>query len=314
MEAPPRGTGVVRLRTEHDGTLALPGGEDEEFQVQPVELDWIVAVPRVGVGATVTVVPAFALSVRVVADADGAALATFEASATAQGSQRAFRATDGGFVVQWPRNGAEALDAVVTAAAPGFLPATRDVRIVASMPVERVELRLVRAPRPGAVEVTVVGAPAGLLERGFDVELREPTKPRSPVARREVPAAVGGVFRFELEPGTWRISLRPRDASLAVVACTADVVVGSERTTDVSWRVPPCGSIRFEWKATGPFGRWVLRPEDGGTATSLDVPDGPPEHRHVPAGSYRMMFDGPGECPAIPLVVKDGETTVVELK
>jgi hypothetical protein len=300
---------VVRPDGRYDGhAFDAPGVE-----LASLDPGWVVVRPDGARGGGVTLTPAFTLLVAVVDDDDGAALPRFDARIAARGFGEGLSARNGGFASQWPRDGADALDVSVTIDALGWVPAQRGVRIVAERPVERIEVRMVRAAAIGTVAIEVVGAPAGLLEQAFDVEIRSSVGAGQDVARRPVPAAAGGVFRFELEEGTWQIRLRSRDASIAVVAYEGSIVVVAQRTTDVTWRVPPCGHVTIRYQGPLEPTYWMWRPAVGGTASLFD-PRASPHHRFVPVGRYALVPWVGATGPGVTAAVNEGETTVVELK
>lgn len=302
--------GVVRPDGRYDGA-AFDAPDVELVSLDP---GWVVVRSEGTRGGGATLTPAFTLLVAVVDDADGAALSRFDARVAARGVDEGLSARNGGLASQWPRDGADALDVTLTVDALGYVAVQRDVRIVADRPVERIEVRMVRATAVGTVAIEVVGAPAGLLDAAFDVEIRSSVGSGQDAARRPVPAAVGGVFRFELEEGTWRIRLRPRDASISVVAYEGSVVVVAQRTTDVTWRVPPCGdvTIRYQGSSSAPT-YWMWLPAIGGTASLFD-PRTSSQHRFVPVGRYAVTPWGGANGAGVTAAVTEGETTVVELK
>ncbi len=305
---------VARVTVRPDGRYDGAAFDEPGVELASLDPGWVVVRSERARGGGITLVPAFTLLVAVVDDDDGAALPRFDARVTARGFGEGLSARDGGFASQWPRDGADALDVTVTIDALGYVPAQREVRIVADRPVERIEVRMVRAAAIGTVAIEVVGAPAGLLAQAFDVEIRSSVGAGHDVARRPVPTAVGGVFRFELDEGTWRIRLRPRDASISVVAYEGSVVVVAQRTTDVVWRVPPCGhvTIRHQGSSVEPT-YWMWKPAVGGTASLFD-PRASPQHRFVPVGRYAVLPWVGANGAGVTAVVTEGETTVVELK
>lgn len=304
---------VARVTVRPDGRYDGAAFDEPGVELASLDPGWIVVRSKGAGGGGTTLVPAFTLLVAVVDDDDGAALPRFDARVTARGIGEGLSARDGGFASQWPRDGADALDVTVTIDALGYVPAQREVRIVADRPVERLEVRMVRAAAVGTVAIEVVGAPAGLLEQAFDVEIRSSVGAGQDVARRPVPAAVGGVFRFELDEGTWRIRLRPRDASISVVAYEGSVVVVAQRTTDVVWRVPPCGHVTIRYQGPMEPTYWMWKPAVGGSASLID-PRASPQHRFVPVGRYAVLPWVGASGAGVTAAVTEGETTVVELK
>ncbi|MBL9088546.1 MAG: hypothetical protein JNM10_15515 [Planctomycetia bacterium] len=304
---------VARVTVRPDGRYDGAAFDEPGVELASLDPGWIVVRSKGAGGGGITLVPAFTLLVAVVDDDDGAALPRFDARITARGVGEGLSARDGGFASQWPRDGADALDVTVTIDALGYVPAQREVRIVADRPVERIEVRMVRATAVGTVAIEVVGAPAELLEQAFDVEIRSSVGAGQDVARRPVPTAVGGVFRFELEEGTWRIRLRPRDASISVVAYEGSVVVVAQRTTDVTWRVPPCGHVAIRYQGAPEPTYWMWTPAHGGTASLFD-PRTSSQHRFVPVGRYAVVPWVGANGAGVTAAVTEGETTVVELK
>ncbi|MFO0931638.1 MAG: hypothetical protein U1E39_02905 [Planctomycetota bacterium] len=305
---------VARVAVRPDGRY--DGAALDEPGVEVVSLDpgWVVVRSEGARGGGVTLTPAFTLLVVVVDDENGAALPRFDARIAARGLDEGVSARSGGFASQWPRDGAEALDVTLTVDALGYVAVQRAVRIVAERPVERIEVRMARAAAVGTVAIEVVGAPAGLLAQAFDVEIRSSVGSGQDVARRPVPAAAGGVFRFEVEEGTWRIRLRPRDASISVVAYEGSVVVVAQRTTDVIWRVPPCGDVTIHYQGSSSEPTyWMWLPAIGGTASLFD-PRTSSQHRFVPVGRYALAPWGGANGANVTAAVTEGETTVVELK
>ena len=175
---------VARVAVRPDGRYG--GAAFDEPGVELVSLDpgWVVVRPQGARGGGVTLTPAFTLFVVVVDDENGAALPQFDARIAARGLDEGISARSGGFASQWPRDGADALDVTLTVDALGYAAAQRAVRIVAERPVERIEIRMVRAAAVGTVAVEVVGAPAGLLAQAFDVEIRSSVGAGQDVARR----------------------------------------------------------------------------------------------------------------------------------
>lgn len=311
---PAAGEEIARVAVRPDGGYDGAALDAPGVELVSMEPGWVVARRDGARGDEVTLVPAFTLLVVVVDDGDGAALPRLDGRVAARGFDEGLSARDGGFAAQWPRDGADVLDVTLTVDALGYVPAQRQVRIAAERPVERVEVRMVRVAATGTVAVEVVGAPAGLLEQPFDVEIRSAVGSGQNVARRPVPVAAGGAIRFELEEGTWRIRLRPRDASIAVVAYEDQVVVVAQRTTDLVWRVPPCGDVTFRYRGSSSEATyWIWRSASGVTSSVFD-PRASPQHRFVPVGRYHALpwFGATG--PGLTAAVTEGETTVVELK
>ena len=295
-----------RATTAADGTFRFPYSHSQAYfndgsggEVTPASPEWMLPVASNTGAREILVEPAAWLSVRVVADEDGSAVPRFDArvGAALRGSE-GFTATDGGFVVQWPRGARyEAqIDATVTIAAVGFGPETREVRIPADRAAERIDFRLKRSNDTGTLVVRLIDAPASLVARPFDLEIRAPAHPRLNVDRRKVTRVSDGTLSVDVPAGSWRVRLRPADGWANFTDWEQDLTIVTGQSSNFSWRVPPTGSIRIEVTGSAPRDAWLSLSREDRTGGASVVPIATIGDRwsvsHVPIGRWVVALQG----------------------
>jgi hypothetical protein len=314
-----------KATTAADGSFPLPStyfNDESNTGVAPSSPEWMMpAASSASIGELVVERAAW-LAVRIVSDGDGSPVAKIDARVGAEHrGDEGFTATDGGFVVQWPRGGryeAE-INATVIVAAAGFEPETREVKIPAAQASEQIEIRLKRVNVPGTLVVRLIDPPEGLAERPFDLEIRSPAHPEMNVDRRRVTRAADGTLSVEVPAGSWHVRLRPADGWANYTGWDQDVAIVAGQTANYTWRVPPAGTIRIHVKDSESRVTWlVLSPVDGSSGASMTPIASIHEQTtvsHVPVGRWNVvtLSKDMRAIAQATVDVKSGETAVAAL-
>jgi hypothetical protein len=194
----------------------------------------------VGEPARVTVVPAFRVSGRVVADESGDSFPAFDVRLAWSGSALGFDGADGAWSATLPSPGDAPFEVVVAVAAAGREPAKGSVWIDAARPDAAVDLRLRRllpAAKAG-VAFEIEGGPDGFAAQPFDLELREAPGDGALLQRLPTERVEPTRVRATVPAGKWHLRLRAVDVSSGPPDWRGilDLVEGHE--TEVRWTVP----------------------------------------------------------------------------
>jgi hypothetical protein len=234
-------------RTGRDGRFEVRGlATTERVDVLPASGLWFSGSTREASvsprEARVTVVPAFRVSGRVLADETGDPLPAFQPRIRSSGgNELGFDGKDGAFTMTMPWWGEEsAFEVTVTAAAAGREPGRASAWIDRARPTASVELRLRRLFPDGKAGVVfeIAGAAAEFAAQPFDLELREPPGDGAIHQRLSTERVDPTHVRATVPAGRWHLRLRAVDVSREPPDWKGVVDLPAGRETPVRWSVP----------------------------------------------------------------------------